>query len=51
MRDLIIAGRATPSVVVSKRLPLEDAPDAYRRLDKREDGYSKVVFQPGPRAA
>ncbi|MFF5349388.1 MULTISPECIES: glutathione-independent formaldehyde dehydrogenase [Streptomyces diastaticus group] len=51
LRDLIIAGRATPSFVVSKRLPLEDAPDAYRRFDKREDGYSKVVLQPGLSAA
>ncbi|MFJ4762853.1 glutathione-independent formaldehyde dehydrogenase [Streptomyces diastaticus] len=51
LRDLIIAGRATPSFVVSKRLPLEDAPDAYRRFDNREDGYSKVVLQPGLSAA
>ena len=51
LRDLIIAGRATPSFVVSKRLPLEDAPDASRRFDKREDGYSKVVLQPGLSAA
>ncbi|MFJ3566855.1 glutathione-independent formaldehyde dehydrogenase [Streptomyces diastaticus] len=51
LRDLIIAGRASPSFVVSKRLPLEDAPDAYRRFDKREDGYSKVVLQPGLSAA
>ncbi len=46
LRDLIIAGRAEPSFVVSKRLPLSDAPDAYRRFDKREDGYSKVVLDP-----
>ncbi|KDQ70863.1 glutathione-independent formaldehyde dehydrogenase [Streptomyces halstedii] len=51
LRDLIIAGRAKPSFVVSKRLPLEDAPDAYQRFDKREDGYSKVVLKPGQRAA
>lgn len=46
LRDLIIAGRATPSFVVSKELPLADAPDAYSRFDKREDGYSKVVLKP-----
>ncbi|WP_326561327.1 glutathione-independent formaldehyde dehydrogenase [Micromonospora sp. NBC_01796] len=46
LRDLIIAGRATPSFVVSKRLPLDGAPDAYARFDRREDGYSKVVLKP-----
>ena len=47
LRDMIIAGRAKPGFVVSKELPLEDAPDAYERFDKREDGYSKVLLQPG----
>jgi glutathione-independent formaldehyde dehydrogenase len=46
LRDLIVAGRATPSFVVSKRLPLDEAPDAYQRFDNREDGYSKVVLDP-----
>jgi glutathione-independent formaldehyde dehydrogenase len=46
LRDLIIAGRAEPSFVVSKELPLEDAPEAYERFDKREEGYSKVVLHP-----
>jgi glutathione-independent formaldehyde dehydrogenase len=38
LRDLIIAGRAEPSFVVSKELPLEEAPDAYARFDKGEEG-------------
>lgn len=46
LRDLIIAGRATPGFVVSKELPLSEAPDAYERFDKREEGYSKVLLQP-----
>jgi glutathione-independent formaldehyde dehydrogenase len=46
LRDLIIAGRAQPSFVVSKELPLDEAPDAYARFDKREEGYSKVVLHP-----
>ncbi|HEX7353965.1 MAG TPA: glutathione-independent formaldehyde dehydrogenase [Mycobacteriales bacterium] len=46
LRDLIIQGRAEPSFVVSKELPLDDAPDAYARFDKREEGYSKVVLHP-----
>jgi glutathione-independent formaldehyde dehydrogenase len=47
LRDLIIAGRATPSFLVSHELPLADAPDAYERFDKREHGWSKVVLHPG----
>lgn len=46
LRDLIIAGRAEPSFVVSQRLPLSQAPDAYARFDKREAGYSKVLLRP-----
>lgn len=46
LRDLIVAGRAEPGFVVSKRLPLDEAPDAYRRFDEREEGYSKVVLDP-----
>lgn len=46
LRDMIISGRATPSFVVSKQLPLADAPDAYARFDKREEGYSKVLLEP-----
>ncbi|WP_370324479.1 glutathione-independent formaldehyde dehydrogenase [Euzebya sp.] len=46
LRDLIVAGRATPSFVVSKRVPLAEAPDAYERFDKREEGYTKVVLDP-----
>lgn len=46
LRDLIIAGKAEPSFVVSKELPLRDAPDAYARFDRREEGYSKVVLKP-----
>ena len=44
LRDLIIAGRAKPSVVVTQRLPLADAPDAFARFDRREEGYIKIVL-------
>jgi glutathione-independent formaldehyde dehydrogenase len=47
LRDLIIAGRAKPSFIVSHRLPLGEAPDAYRRFDERKDGYTKVILKPG----
>lgn len=46
LRDLIINGRARPSVVVTQRLPLSAAPDAYSHFDKREPGYTKVVLKP-----
>jgi glutathione-independent formaldehyde dehydrogenase len=46
LRDMIVSGRATPSFVVSQRLPLADAPDAYDRFDKREDGWTKVLLKP-----
>jgi glutathione-independent formaldehyde dehydrogenase len=46
LRDLIIAGRAKPSEIVTQRLPLREAPDAFRRFDQRTDGYIKVVLDP-----
>jgi glutathione-independent formaldehyde dehydrogenase len=46
LRDLIVAGRAEPSFVVSKELPLDEAPDAYEKFDNREEGYSKVLLHP-----
>lgn len=47
LRDLIVAGRAKPSFVVSHELPLEQAPEAYEKFDKRIEGYTKVVLHPG----
>jgi glutathione-independent formaldehyde dehydrogenase len=46
LRDMIVAGKAEPSFVVSKELPLDEAPDAYEKFDNREDGYSKVLLHP-----
>lgn len=46
LRDLIIAGHAKPSVVVTQRLPLTGAPKAFARFDRREDGYIKIVLDP-----
>jgi glutathione-independent formaldehyde dehydrogenase len=31
---------------VSQRRPLDEAPDAYARFDRREPGYTKVVLKP-----
>jgi glutathione-independent formaldehyde dehydrogenase len=46
LRDLIAAGRIRPSEIVSHRLPVDQAPDAFRRFDQRQDGYLKVVLDP-----
>jgi glutathione-independent formaldehyde dehydrogenase len=45
LRDLIHAGRAKPSFVISHRLHLDAAPDAYAHFDAREDGWTKVVLK------
>jgi glutathione-independent formaldehyde dehydrogenase len=47
LRDLIIAGRAKPSFIVSRHIGLAEAPDAYQKFDKREPGYTKVLIKPG----
>ncbi|SOD63972.1 glutathione-independent formaldehyde dehydrogenase [Streptomyces zhaozhouensis] len=51
LRDMIIAGRAQPSFVVSHRLPLAEAPDAYRHFDNRDPGWTKVLLKPDLAAA
>lgn len=33
-------------MIVSHEVSLDEAPDAYSRFDKREDGYSKVLLHP-----
>lgn len=50
LRDLIIAGRANPSFIVSHRLPLSRAPEAYEKFDMRGVGdgtsWTKVLLKP-----
>jgi glutathione-independent formaldehyde dehydrogenase len=46
LRDLIVAGRASPSLIVSNEVPLDEAPDAYEKFDKRVEGYTKVILKP-----
>jgi glutathione-independent formaldehyde dehydrogenase len=50
LRDMIINGRARPSFIVSHRLPLSRAPEAYSRFVHRgvDEGrdYTKVVLKP-----
>jgi glutathione-independent formaldehyde dehydrogenase len=47
LRDLIIRGKARPSLIVSHELPLTQAPDAYKNFDQRVGGWTKVVLKPG----
>jgi len=46
LRDSIVLGRIKPSAIVSHRLPLRDAADAFAKFDARSDGYIKVVLEP-----
>jgi glutathione-independent formaldehyde dehydrogenase len=46
LRDMIVAGRMKPSTIVTQRLPLRDAADAFAKFDARSDGYIKVVLEP-----
>jgi glutathione-independent formaldehyde dehydrogenase len=49
LRDLIVAHKATPSFIVSHRLPLEQAPQAYLLFEQRVEGCTKVLLKPGAR--
>ncbi|MBE1490902.1 threonine dehydrogenase-like Zn-dependent dehydrogenase [Plantactinospora soyae] len=46
LRDLVVSGRARPGVIVTHHSTLADAPDLYRRFDRREDGVIKAVLHP-----
>ena len=50
LRDLIHEGKAKPSFIVSHELGLDEAPDAYKHFDNREDGWTKVILKPGKAA-
>ncbi|HEX5431394.1 MAG TPA: alcohol dehydrogenase, partial [Bryobacteraceae bacterium] len=55
LRDMILAGRAKPSFIVSHHLPLSKAPEAYERFDERGVNrgteWTKVLLKPGLKAA
>jgi glutathione-independent formaldehyde dehydrogenase len=44
--ELIARDKARPSFIVSHRLSLDEAPDAYLHFDCRREGWTKVVLQP-----
>jgi glutathione-independent formaldehyde dehydrogenase len=45
LRDLIVNGKAKPSKIVSHRIRIDDAPQAYDKFDKRIGGYTKVLIR------
>ena len=45
LRDLIINGKAKPSRIISHRIRIDDAPEAYDKFDKRIEGYTKVLIK------
>ncbi|PYV78896.1 MAG: alcohol dehydrogenase [Acidobacteria bacterium] len=51
LRDLIISGRARPSLIVSHHIKIDQAPEAYSKFDQRTDGYTKVLIRFGEKAA
>jgi len=46
LRDLIHAGKAQPSFIVSQEQPLAKAPESYQHFDARDKGWTKVVLCP-----
>lgn len=48
LRDLVVADRARPGIVVTHHGPLSDAPDLYREFDRRGAGIIKAVLHPQP---
>jgi glutathione-independent formaldehyde dehydrogenase len=51
LRDMILAGRANPGLIVSHELGLDQAVDAFEHFDNREHGWTKVPLKPGPLTA
>jgi threonine dehydrogenase-like Zn-dependent dehydrogenase len=44
--EKIEAGEIDPSFIITHRLPLEDAPEAYKTFRDKKDGCIKVVLKP-----
>ena len=44
--EKILAGEVDPSFIITHRLPLESAPEAYKTFRDKEDGCIKVVLKP-----
>jgi threonine dehydrogenase-like Zn-dependent dehydrogenase len=44
--DRVIAGQVDPTFVISHRVRLDDAPDAYAMFQAKQDSCTKVVMRP-----
>jgi glutathione-independent formaldehyde dehydrogenase len=45
LRDLIISGKAKPGKIVSHHISIDDVPEAYKKFNKRIEGYTKVLIR------
>ncbi|MGB9929269.1 MAG: alcohol dehydrogenase, partial [Methanosarcina sp.] len=45
LRDLIIAGVAKPSFIISHKISIDESPDAYREFANRSEGFTKVIIK------
>ena len=43
LRDIIINGKARPSFIISDRFKVDDAPQAYRDFDRRDEVTKAVI--------
>ena len=48
---LISSGKAKPSTIISQTLSLEEAPDAYKHFNARDNGWTKVILKPGQKSS
>ncbi len=46
LRNMITDGKMRPGKIVSHRLPLSEASNAFEKFNKRLDGYIKIVLDP-----
>ena len=38
--------RVNPSMIIFHQLSLDDAPEAYKHFDDRDEGWTKVILHP-----
>ena len=46
LSTLISTGKAIPSQIISHELSLDDAPEAYKHFDNRDEGWTKIILKP-----
>src|SRR5690606_743661 len=44
--DMITEGKIDPSVIITHKMALDDAPDAYKMFQQKDDNCIKVVLRP-----